>query len=70
MKEYRVIDQGDTLTLGLVTYDPNGQPVIIDLSPLESETLSQLVNIVAQIKTATTRPILQLLGSGCEVICE
>jgi hypothetical protein len=69
MKTYRIVDDGISLSIGLVEFDPMNQPVTVDFS-IKGDTLPELVNIVAQIRIATGLPILQLQGSGCEVIRE
>jgi hypothetical protein len=69
MKEYRIVDDGLSLTVGLVDFDPTNQPVTVNFA-IQGDTLPELVNIVAQIRIALKLPVLQLQGSGCEVIRE
>jgi hypothetical protein len=67
---YRVVDDGTSLTIGLVTYDCNDEPATVQLDVLHASQLSILTQIIADIRTGITDPVLSLEGSGCEVIYE
>jgi hypothetical protein len=69
--EYRLIEYGDLLTIGRVTFDPNGEPATVTLDVLTAPTPLELQSIVADIqRVAFSRPAVSLLQSGCEVISE
>lgn len=65
---YRVVDDGCLLTVGKVTYDLNNEPATVELNILEATSLTELIEIVAQIQTAIKEPVLSLAESGCEVV--
>jgi hypothetical protein len=69
--EYRLIENGGLVTIGLVTFDPNGEPVTANLDVLTAPTTHELQNIVADIqRVAFSHPVVLPTEVGCEVIDE
>jgi hypothetical protein len=69
--KYRIVDNGYFLTIGRVTFDPNGLPECVTLNVLTALTTSELHEIIANIQIdAFTTPALILAEVGCEVMNE
>jgi hypothetical protein len=60
VREMRVIDTGETLTMGLVTFSPFGDPASVDLEIFEATSLSELRGIVEDIEIALRKPVVSL----------
>jgi hypothetical protein len=59
--EFRVVDTGIGLTVGVVLFDPLGNPVDVNIDFLdEVESLDELRNIVIKMKESLEKPVLNM----------
>lgn len=58
--EYRVVDTGDVLTVGLVEFDPIGQPASVTLELPEADSLADLLTILKDFSKCVNHPVLDV----------
>ena len=59
-RDYRVVDTGDSLTVGLVEYDPIGNPATVTFDPPEADNLGDLLTVLADFSSCVRQPVLKM----------
>lgn len=59
-RDYRVVDTGDSLTVGLVEYDPLGSPATVTFDLPEADNLADLLTSLADFSNCIRQPVLHM----------
>jgi hypothetical protein len=59
-RDYRVVDTGDSLTVGLVEYDPLGSPATVTFDLPEADNLGDLLTVLSDFSSCVRQPVLRM----------